>query len=181
MEARIREWLGDDARSFRYTIGGRERDGWKAPAKGRDEAWAAKATEALRHDDVRVYVGDGGRVVYALPALSPVDVIEHARVGSHNDGADPRDVRAVLEQVAIPFDVTFADEAGLAAVFRDPIDRARAHALAKEVLDRGWIDSIGFMAEEGEEGADELGDDEDGLGMVVAYVVGHNAVRLWWD
>jgi hypothetical protein len=184
MDDKIREWLGLAARPFRFTLGGQEHRGWKAPAHRRDEAWAAQAGAALRDDGVRVYVGDNGDTVYALTGVGPLDVIERADVGAQGRDVDWRDVRGLLERAAIPCDVTFADEGGLEAVFREPIDPRRARALAQEVLDRSWMDSICLMGEEGEGFADALGPDDrsgDGLDLVVAYIVGRNAVRLWWD
>jgi hypothetical protein len=203
MEPRVRAFLGDSIEPYTCVVRGRERAGWRAPWDPDDIDGIRRAADALRGDGVRVFLGDGGRTAYAMPSLPALDVIEMARVGAHGQSADWRDVRAVVERAATPFDVVLADEAGLELAFLTPIDPARARALAQEILDHDWIDSFCLMAEEGadandgdegEDGADvddtadvgaaeegELENGSDPLADVAAYIVGRNALRLWWD
>lgn len=203
MERRIQALLGDSIKPYTRVVGGRERAGWRAAWDPDDIDGIRRAAAALRGDGVRVFLGDGGRTAYAMPGLPALDVIEMARVGAHDQSADWREVQAVIERAATPFDVVFADEAGLELVFLTPIDPARARALAQEILDHDWIDSFCLMAEEGADAHDggegedfadagdtaEVGaaeDDEpdcggDPLAAVVAYILGRNALRLWWD
>lgn len=161
MEPRIRALLGEAIEPYACVVGGRERAGWRAPWDRDDVDAIRRAAAALRDDGVRVFLGDGGRTAYAMPGLAARDVIEMAQVGAHNEGADWREVQAVLERAATPFDVVLADEAGLEVSFLTRIDPARARALAQEVLDHDWINSFCLMAEEGAEGDDE--GDDDGL------------------
>jgi len=86
----------------------------------------------------------------------------------------------------IPFDVVFADEAGLAVRATEKIDPALARAWDRALLDRlesspHWSDSYGFMAEEAEELEPDPEADERGGGSVAAFIVATQGLRFWWD
>jgi hypothetical protein len=197
MEAKIRHVLGDLAERFRYRLAGVERDGWRTPAgsdapvpdEGLDEDSGDDPTErrvdemrrALRDDDVRVFLGDGGRSVYALPGLPAADVIEVMKVGSHNAGAEPHEVRKVVASVGVPFEVVFADEAELKVVFGTNLSVGQARALVEAVLAHDWIESYALMAEEGCELEAGIELDSEEHADAVKFVLHTNGVQLWWD
>jgi hypothetical protein len=173
----LRRQLGPRARMYAYAVRGMRHEGWRAPASFARRAVERVAAELRAREDTRLLLTDGGREQLALPGLPVLDVVEVARVGTHQGDEDAwRDVRDGLAEVfeLAPFDVTFADEAGLEAVFWRPIDDPRARAVARVLIERNWLDSIALMAEEG----DELADDDDPL---VTYLARRNRLRLCWD
>ncbi len=193
MEATIRHQLGDLAKAFRYRLAGVEREGWRAPVGGDapvgddeldDDPTERRVDEmrrALRDDDVRVFLGDGGRTIYALPGLPAADVIEVMKVGSHNAGAEPREVREVVASVGVPFEVRFADEAGLEVVFGTKLSPGQARGLVDAVLAHDWVDSYALMAEDGCELEATVDLDEEEHADAVKFVLHINGVQLWWD
>jgi hypothetical protein len=197
MDETIRQVLGDRAKSFRYRVAGVERVGWRAPVgsdasapdEGVDEDSAVDPAErrvdemrrALRDGDVRVFLGDGGRTVYALPGLPAADVIEVMKVGTHNGGAEPHEVRSVVASVGVPFDVAFADAAGLEIVFGAKLSTGQARALIESILAHDWLDSYALMAEEGCEVESERELDSEEHAEAMTFVLHTNGLRLWWD
>ena len=189
--ARIRAKLGENTRASTVVVGGKPYTMYRARLAAGNEADEDELAkdDTLRSAGIRHFVGDGGRTIVAVADLPPLDVIELARVGTHNGGDDDwREVQAfVRETIAqVPFDVVFADEAGLAVRARDPIDPALARQWDRALLDRlesagRWVDSYGFMLGEAEELEPDPEADERGGGGVAAYIVASRGLRFWWD
>ena len=167
--------LGPGAEPFEYTVGRTRRSGWRAPARLDAQEKIVAAAAKLRADDVRLFLSEGGTRLLALPGLPVLDVIELARVGTHNgkDGERQR-VREVLTPIfeRCPFDVVFADEAGLLAVFHQAPSANDAKEWSSAILDADWIDSYSLMCESA-----ESSDYED----PVAAFLRAGRLQLWWD
>ena len=187
--ARIRAKLGPKAKASTVFVGGKEWTVFRAPSKEADEDEIA-ADDSLRSSGIRHFVGDGGRAIVAVADMPPLDVVELARVGTHNgDEDDWRQVQAFLRETiaTVPFDVVFADEAGLDVRAKGPVDPTLARAWDRALLDRiesssgRWIDSYEFMLGEAEELEPDAEADERGGGSVAAFIVDRGSLRLWWD
>jgi hypothetical protein len=182
IERVIRQRLGAKA-------AGRVHPGVHAPATLSSLESVAADTPRFRALDTRLFLGLGGTRLYAIWQLPPLDILEFARVGTHNSTPEAwREVRMLVAGLAEPFDVVFADEAGLDLRFTDRISKARARAYDKMLLDRmqagehRWIDSYSYMVAEAarlgilpDVGADERG------GGAVAGLIAAGRFRLWWD
>ena len=201
--ARIRAKLGAAARASTVVVGGKTWTVHRAPSRASKlrasdpsyyDAMEAEqdevaADESLRSAGIRHFVGDGGRTIVAVADMPPLDVVELARVGTHNGGDDDwREVRAFLRETiaTLPFDVLFADEAGLHVRAATAVDRVHAHAWDRALLDRvessdRWTDSYTMMIEEAEELEPDAEADERGGGAVAAFIVATRSLRLWWD
>src|SRR5262245_56904603 len=144
-EELIRSRLGLDAEGVSFRLGGTDWVAWSAPApseqlrsqlspgdsKSISAYHDAKEADAetvatdtiLRAANIRFFLGLRGKLC-AIPGLPPLDVIEFAKVGTHNGAPD--DWRAVRDFVSsslagIAFDVVFADEADLDLRFITPV------------------------------------------------------------
>jgi len=156
---------------------------WKSGAPDYDamtrEAEEVAKDDRLRTLNVRHFVGEGGTALFAVPELPPLDVVELARVGTHNGGPDEwRDVQNLLRATVGTkrFDIVFADEAGLDVRVLDPLTKALAREWERVLLDRvetepRWLDSYSFM----------LGAVDDGSGTIVPYILKKRSLRFWWD
>lgn len=202
--------LGSQRRAFAFSLGGREWSGFRAPSRAagmqprslemlgayddmqRNELDGVRQDKVLRDNDVRFFVGDGGETLYAIPHLPPVDVIELARVGTHNGGLDDwRLVQAFLLETAAPFgfDIVFADEAGLDVQLPGAVELETARSWDRCMLDRierrsgRWLDSYSFMLDEALRRGLESDPKADGRGggLVPAFIVATRSIRLWWD
>jgi len=202
----IRSRLGDELEEFALVARGREWTGFRAPAplpsihedvsgyyeqKARVLESVALDSE-LRAADIRYFVGLGGAMLYAVPGLPPIDVVEFMRVGTHNGLEDhwkavQSFVAATIGQGA--FDVVFADEAGLDARAAEPIGLEVARGWDRLLLDHAmqpgsrWFDSYTFMLDRAVElgltGDPEAGGDPGG--EVAAFIHETGSIRLWWD
>jgi hypothetical protein len=201
----LRAKLGAKTRSSTATVAGKSWTVYRAPSPsaalppsdaayydvmqtGQDEV---AADASLRSIGIRHFVGDGGRSIVAVPDLPPLDVVELAKVGTHNGAPDDwRGVQALLRDTiaTLPFDVVFADEAGLDVRANDPVDPTRARAWACALLDRvesedRWVDSLSFMLDSASDlglEPDPEGDERDG-GLLSSFIAATGSLRLWWD
>lgn len=183
----------------RVSVRGKSFEGRKARLAGYlDELGVYQ--ELFRALDVRVFqgaIGYEGPHLYAIAQLPPLELIELFEVGTHNNGeTSRREVKALMATVAEqdPFDVVFADAAGLAVTFRREVRRENAQRYAARLLDdvvRGYsetgasghfLDSVELMMGDAgppsEEASDYLGQMAIG---VVDFIVRKRRLRLWWD
>ncbi|GAC1544724.1 MAG: hypothetical protein NVS2B9_11950 [Myxococcales bacterium] len=189
VERVILERLGAKAEPFSAEAAGRVHPGFHAPATLASPESVAADASRFRALDTRLFLGLGGTRLYAIWQLPPLDIVELARVGTHNSAPEAwREVRALVAGIAEPFDVVFADEAGLDLWFGQRISQARARAYDKMLLDRiqagerRWIDSYAHMVDAAgrlgiapDDGADARG------GGAVASLIAAGRLRLWWD
>ncbi len=201
----IRSRLGDAIEAIPFRVAGHEGVAYRAPARSErvsredttayyeaqsEEQLVVDNDNELRERDVRYYLGDGGSRLYAIPGLPPLDVVEFARVGTHN--ADREDawteVRDLLLETAcsVGFDVLFADQAGLSIRLAQPVDASTALAWDRKLLDRmeaspSWADSYTLMMDEACDLLPLPDADERGGGLVPAFIVAKRSLRLWWD
>src|SRR4051812_11193047 len=162
-EELIRSQLGPNMKKMSFRLGDSDWVAWYAPApserlrsqlmtgdqKSSSAYYEAKEAEAkavaaettLRAANIRFFLGVGEQqqLFWAIPGLPALDVIEFAKVGTHNGAPD--EWRVVRDFVAsslagIAFDVVFADEAGLDLRFITPASTDVARRVDKALLDR---------------------------------------------
>jgi len=172
----------------RVSVRGKSFEGWKAPLEQYlDQLGAYQAL--FRSLDVRVFQGARGREgphVYAISQLPPLDIVEAFKVGTHDASEDAwRKVQAFLARVARqhPFDVVFADPAGLEAAFHGEISREDAQRYAAGLMEEGHFSEsaevmMGQAGPPSERASDFLGQMAIG---VVDFMVRKRRLRLWWD
>src|SRR5262249_53152115 len=105
------------------------------------EAKAVAAETTLRAANIRFFLGAGeqGGLLWGIPGLPPLDVIEFAKVGTHNGAPDEwRGVRDFVSSslAGIAFDVVFADAAGLDLRFITPVSTDVARRIDATMFDR---------------------------------------------
>jgi len=211
-EELIRSKLGPDMKKMSFRLKDADWVAWYAPAPSEllrsqmqigdrksisayhdareADAKAVAAETTLRAANIRFFLGMSG-ALWAIPGLPALDVIELARVGTHNGAPDAwRGVRDFISSslVGCDFDVVFADEAGLDLRFITVVSTDVARRVDKALLDRfeggdRWHDSYTFMLDRA---ADlhlppDAGADPRGGGQVSAFIMTTQSLRLWWD
>jgi len=216
-EELIRSQLGPNMKKMSFRLGNADWVAWYAPSPSERlrsqmmtgdqksssdyyeameaEAKAVAAETTLRAANIRFFLGAGEqqRLFWAIPGLPALDVIELAKVGTHN-GA-PNEWRVVRELVSswlagVPFDVVFADEAGLDLRFLTPVSADVARRVDKALLDRmekeeddRLHESYCFMHDRATELhlPPDAGADPRGGGYVSSFITTTQSLRLWWD
>lgn len=194
----IHKHLGANATPVTLSCHGKPLTAYSAPTALTEERIEPITRELAAHQ-IRAYVGDGGRQWFAIPGVEVLDIVEIAQIGTHNDEADAwRDVHKHLSEIMemAPFDITFADEAGLAGVFRKRPSRAKARSIVYALMTR-LGEALEMMDEQvdefvnaEEESVEEDDDDDVDLDesdktshtrQFVRYVMARGRFRLWWD
>jgi hypothetical protein len=215
-EELIRSQLGPDMKKMSFRLGERDWAAWYAPAPSERlrsrvmareqksssdyyeameaEAKAVAAETTLRAANIRFFLGVGEqqRLFWAIPGLPALDVIELAKVGTHNGAPD--EWRLVRDFVSgslagIAFDVVFADAAGLDLRFISPVSTDVARRVDKALLDRmeeeddRLHESYLFMHDRatGLHLPPDAGADPRGGGYVPSFITATQSLRLWWD
>ncbi|MBA3392857.1 MAG: hypothetical protein H0T89_09440 [Deltaproteobacteria bacterium] len=140
-------------------------------------------TRDFARHGVRLYLADGGRALVAIPGVDVLDVVEIARVGTHDARADGwREVQGSVGRIAsqAPFDIVFADEAGLGCVFGDVLSVAAARSTADILVDE-LGGALEMMMDDVMSLEDEAGDDTELAAMFASYLRSRRRFRLWWD
>jgi hypothetical protein len=211
----IRAQLGPELKRVTFRLGGADWVAWSAPPpsdrlrshlKEGPESLAAyhQATVAdakavadettLRAANIRYFLGTGDRgpLLWAIPGLPALEVIELAKVGTHNGGRDGWRVVRDLVSSALAghdFDVVFADTAGLEVRSITLATTDVARRVDRALLDRieagdaRWIDSYGFMLDRAAALGltPDGGADPRGGGQVASFIATTKSLRLWWD
>lgn len=216
-EELIRSQLGPDMKKMSFRIGDAEWVAWYAPAPSErlrsqmmnedqksssayyetmsSEAKAVAAETTLRAANIRFFLGTGEQeeLLWAIPDLPALDVIEFAKVGTHNGAPDEwRVVRDFVSSslAGVAFDVVFADEAGLDLRFITPVSADVARRVDKALLDRmekeeddRLHESYCFMHDRATELRlpPDAGADPRGGGYVSSFITTTQSLRLWWD
>lgn len=202
-EQAIRRFFADlklVPRACQVSVKGRSYVGWKAALKDYYLPRLDADQSLFRSLDVRIFqgmMGDEGYRVYAIVGLPILDIIDLFAVGTHN--ADRpidacREVRDLMAWIAgaDPFDVVFADAAGLEAVFVNDVPRKRARRYGARLVEliRGpkgpnnWYDSVGFMIERlrKKRPSERASNEFERVEILLAdYIVTQRRLRLWWD
>lgn len=211
-EGLIRSQLGPSMQKMSFRLGDADWVAWYAPAPSERlrsqmrvgdrksisayheakaaEAKAVAAETTLRAANIRFFVGMEG-LLWAIPGLPALDVIELAKVGTHNGAPDEwRGVRDFVSSAlaGLAFDVVFADEAGLDLRFITAVSIDVARRVDKALLERlargdRWHDSYAFMLSRAAELhlPPDAGADPRGGGQVSAFITTTQSLRLWWD
>ena len=172
----VARYLGSSARPLMLRTGAGAVAAWSAPATLDEQEDVVAAARTLRATGTRLFLSDGGRAKWLLMNVPTLDVIALAEVGTHAaDGEGWQEVREVLGRIfeRAPFDIVFADSAGLLAVFHETPSFEDAAEFANALMEAGWLDSVVAMAEED-------GDVDDPMESAAAYIA-HGRLRLWWD
>src|SRR5512140_3047981 len=162
-EELIRSHLGPNMKKMSFRLGDADWVAWYAPAPSERlrsqmmnedqesssdyyeameaEAKAVAAETTLRAANIRFFLGAGEQqqLLWAIPGLPALDVIEFAKVGTHNGAPDEwRVARDFVSSslAGVTFDVVFADEAGLDLRFITPVSTDVARRVDKALLDR---------------------------------------------
>jgi hypothetical protein len=187
----IREELGPVASPIRVSARGGLYDGFSAERALDALEQAVASAPRMRSLDTRLFACRGGTRNCAVWRLPPLDIIEVERVGDHNQAPGTwRAVRSFLEAVGRtdPFDVVFADEAGVDLRFLSSVPPIRARAIDGQLLDAmaggqtHWVDSYTFMLDEARRGGltPDPGADGRGGGLVATFIQS-GRLRFWWD
>jgi hypothetical protein len=190
----VQTYLGAKAKAATFTIGKRAISGHRAPTKLDTDDVVPLAREAAKRGLAVFKTITDKHELFAIPGVSPTEIVELAKVGTHNGGAAWRQVQATVAKVhdRAPFDVVHADAAGLIGVFRDKLTPAKAKAIAN-LLESELPTALEAMMEE--DADDELADDEadedvsieeedarHGFSAYVArYLRNSGRFHLWWD
>lgn len=192
-EALIRDRLGPNVNKFAFRLGGVDRVAWFAPIPEAAAQESIAADIAIRAANVRFFAGTGqfGKVLWAIAGLPALDVIEFAKVGTHNGAPDEwRVVREFVSSalVGLDFDVVYADEAGLDLRLVTEVSSEVARGIDRTLLDRlergdRLQDSYCFMLDRA---ADlglvpDPGADPRGGGRIPSFIKATRSLRLWWD
>jgi hypothetical protein len=211
----IKASLGDDVAPFDYEINDVPRRGWvkRSPGTGAisDETTSGELSRLVEQHwrdfhvrDVRLFLGPGYLEVSALPGLPVLDIVLLAHTGSCNAGSPAaearmphvvRDALAAVYEIA-PFEVQFADYAGLRATFLAPVSHQSALVIS-DLLQR--VDPECVLAVESELRAMGIEVPQETITLAfgpdageqvaspdfeqahIIYLTKAERLRLWWD
>ena len=196
----ISKILGD-AVSFEYSIAQANRRGWYKPFKNK-EVWSKSVEFVEKHwremlsSDIRLFVGNGEicgnelyDLVFALPELPTVDIIELAKTGTHNNPDDNwRDVKHTMQEIfnKCPFEIQFADEAGLHCTFLKHPSLAQAKnfsdmivGISPEVFEgiNEHVEQAGYIVPK----MKSMPEFPDEVAAMKIFMAKMGKFRLWWD
>jgi len=194
--------LGDKAVAVEYAFHGHKRRGWYRLFQS-EVTWSESipfVSERWREAaqrKTRLFVGNGAMfgddeicdIAVALPGFPSIDIVELARTGTHNNPSDNwRQVKAAMKEIMeeCPFEILFADQAGLHAVFHTKPTRKQAKAFSDVILTVS-PDVLDGVHEEVEQAGHvvprmkdmpDFPDDEMAMVLLISEL---GRFRLWWD
>jgi hypothetical protein len=134
--------------------------------------------------DIRLWSHFGIDVI-AIPRLPVLEILKYERTGERNAAFQNNSFETFFNQIlnifnTSPFEILFADSAGLEAIFLNPVDRSCAEYF-QEIIYSISIDSVDLMFHELYR--DEIIEDSDARTstIVIDYILHKQTLRLYWS
>jgi len=200
-EAFIRSILGNDIQTVFHTGEGNRWKGWKMASFDEDHISITQATRAEKQKpsvmkliedawpschqaNIRLWSNFGVNI-FAFPNMPVLEVAQLENVGADRtifQGNPAKLVHDVLSSIFIedPFEIIFADSAGLEAVFLKTVSPTKSLKIESKILSIA-TDSINLMYHE-LYGNEDLDDNDPRLNTICSdYVQLRQRFRLYWS
>jgi hypothetical protein len=123
--------------------------------------------------------------IITVPHLPVLKILEYERTGELNAPFQNNSFETILEGISnifnvCPFEILFADSAGLEAMFLTPVSRSHAEYF-QEVIYSISLDSVNLMFHELYKNEMVEDSDERMSTIVVDYILHKQTLRLYWD